>query len=380
MSNQNPKSSIAEQIKERTGFILEHDVAAILESNGWGVIHNRFYLDDVQPVQREIDLLVYKVSDYEDLTIYTSIIVSCKKSTFKDWVFLTRDAHATKLNLDVNPFTYWSNSKKVNHMIKDVKFSDIKFCNQEKLNYLNSLFEYNKTVFAFREYDNKQAGNKLATDTAIYESIITLIKSQAFELESLPIRRKDKKCFYNINLLAVADVKEFIEIECSGQTLTEKKIDRINYVNRFLVNKREHNSRIIFTKFSAIEKAVQDFNLLHELNGEILKNGIKQFYSTEIFENYRARKIILDEYGDDLVSSIRWEIEDEVKVLEEDLKYLDFAYKSDEDILEIEFSASEALINYLNRHEKAIEKTKQWLKQHIRYDGDFVFLINDLPF
>ncbi|NQX53655.1 hypothetical protein HQN86_08525 [Pedobacter panaciterrae] len=373
------EKSIAEELQEKTGFILEHNVATILENNNWFVIHNRFYLDDVQPIQREIDLLAYRVREYDDAVVYTTIIVSCKKSAFKDWVFLTRDAPSTKLNLDIRPYTYWSNSKIVNHLFSG-KFSDMKFCDQDKLSKIDSLFEYDKTVFAFREYDNKQATNKLANDTGIYESIITLIKSQAYELESLPTRRDDKDYFYNINLLAVADVNKFIEIECSGDELVEREIENINYVNRFIVNKSEHNSRIIFTKFSAIDKVVADFNLLHDLNCEIIKKGIPNFYSQEIFESYQARAILIEDYGDELVSEIKWQVSDEVDVIDSDFRYFDFHFDNEENKIILEFSASEKLIDYLNNNQEVYEIAKNWLFCYLRYTGNFTFEINDLPF
>jgi hypothetical protein len=376
----NPDDSIAEQIRDKTGFILEHEVATILERNGWHVIHNRFYLDDKQDIQREMDLLVYKYDEREGINIFTTLIVSCKKSAFKDWIFLTRDAHATKNNMDLSPFTFWTNSDILNFQLKDNKFSDLKVTDATKLAYLNSKFEYEKTVFAFREYDNKQASNKLANDTGIYDSIITLIKSQAYELDSLPLRKKDQLYYYNINLLTVADIKRFIEIECQGDDLIEKNIERINYVNRFLVNRREYNSRVVFTKFTAIDQVILDFNLLHELNCEIVATGIPRFYDADLKESSKARKIITDEFAEDLTHDLLWEVREVFEVNPKDFSDPNFYFDADNDLLEIQFFTSINIIDYLNGSEMARSIADDWLRYYFRYSRGFKFAVNELPF
>ncbi|GGG94690.1 hypothetical protein [Pedobacter zeae] len=78
-----PFINIAEEIKEKTGFILEHQVATVLEKHDWSVIHNRFYIDDVQSIQREMDLLVYKANEVDTVMVYTALIISCKKAPSK---------------------------------------------------------------------------------------------------------------------------------------------------------------------------------------------------------------------------------------------------------------------------------------------------------
>lgn len=378
-NNKKETPSLSRQVEEQTGFILEHNVATILEANDWAVIHNRFYLDDVQAVQREIDILAYKVSEYDDVKIFTTLIISCKKSAYKDWIFLTRKSNGTKWNLDTSPFIYWSNSDIINFQLKDLKFNDLKYCDVDNLKYLINSFEYNRTVFAFREYDNKQVNNKLTNDTGIYDSIITLIKSQAFELESLPNRRKEKTYYYNINLLTVADVNKFIEIECDKENITEKEIDRINYVNRFLVSKKEHVSRITFVKYDKAKEAIEDFNLLHKTNCEIVENGLKNFYSTEILTNWRARKMIVDKHGALFLRQLKGSVINRIEISDDDFQNLYFNYIEDE-ILEIEFNASEKLISFLNNDEISVHTAREWLNEYFRYYGEFKFTINELPF
>jgi len=378
--SQKVQQSLAEQIQDRTGFILEHNVATLLEQQGWIVIHNRFYLDDVLAAQREIDLLVYKVREIDNILVYTTLIISCKKSEFKDWIFLTRNAIGTKTNVDTVPFTYWTNSEVVNFQMKKAKFLDLKYCSKELLVKLNNLFDYENTVFGFREYDNKKQGDKLVNDTGIYESIITLIKSQAYELESLPLRKKDQLSYYNINLLTVADVAKFIEIRCDQAELMEKEISRIKYVNRFLVNKREHSSRIVFCKFTELPNIVEEYNILHEANCETIFNAINTFYSKDIINAWEAREIILSNQAKGLMNSLKWEVRDKVQLAADDFDNPYFNYDTKKELWVIELNASEALIEFLTHHKKALKITSDWLKKHFRYTGNYAFAINELPF
>ena len=45
---------------EKTGYVLEFNVSSLLQKHGWSVINNKYYIDDVQPAVREIDIVGYK--------------------------------------------------------------------------------------------------------------------------------------------------------------------------------------------------------------------------------------------------------------------------------------------------------------------------------
>src|ERR1700755_572290 len=102
----------------KSGFLLEHEVTEILRRNGWNVINNKYYLDDVQDVAREIDLIAYKVSkiklDFpktsQNLFFYTTLVVSCKKNEEKCWALLFRDADKKNPNIEWQPIKNWTNN------------------------------------------------------------------------------------------------------------------------------------------------------------------------------------------------------------------------------------------------------------------------------
>lgn len=75
---------------QKTGFPTEIVAADVLSQNGYGVLHNPSYLDDVQKSSREFDLRAYRAwTVFQDsptwgISIY--LCVECKKSD-KPWVF-----------------------------------------------------------------------------------------------------------------------------------------------------------------------------------------------------------------------------------------------------------------------------------------------------
>jgi hypothetical protein len=69
----------------KTGFVLENRIAHELKTAGWTVISNRYYVDDSEETVREIDLVGYRVTKVQHFNVYTSLIISCKKSEANAW-------------------------------------------------------------------------------------------------------------------------------------------------------------------------------------------------------------------------------------------------------------------------------------------------------
>ena len=71
-------SNYVEGIK-KTGFILEHQIVTSLQNEGWAIINNKYYEDDLHHTIREIDIVAYKADLVDDVYVYTTLIISCKK-------------------------------------------------------------------------------------------------------------------------------------------------------------------------------------------------------------------------------------------------------------------------------------------------------------
>ncbi|MBX9896091.1 MAG: hypothetical protein K2Y09_13110 [Nitrosomonas sp.] len=67
----------------KTGFVLEYKVSDLLRQAGWTVISNKYYEDDFEGSVREIDLLAYKVRKVQQVDVYTTLLISCKKKRIK---------------------------------------------------------------------------------------------------------------------------------------------------------------------------------------------------------------------------------------------------------------------------------------------------------
>jgi hypothetical protein len=97
----NPK--LFEDEIRKTGFVLENRVAQELKANGWTVISNKYYVDDSEETVREIDLVAYKSTRVQRFDVYTTLIISCKKSDSNAWALLARDINLKDPNSDFWP-------------------------------------------------------------------------------------------------------------------------------------------------------------------------------------------------------------------------------------------------------------------------------------
>ena len=103
-----------------SGFPFEVFVSSILSSHGWTIISNRYYIDDIKGVEREIDILAYKcfMDAKENICYYTALIVSCKKSEKFKWCFLTRSSQKRDVNINYFPFHFSTDDERLSFTVK----------------------------------------------------------------------------------------------------------------------------------------------------------------------------------------------------------------------------------------------------------------------
>jgi hypothetical protein len=100
-----------------TGFNLEFQVSEQFRKAGWGVINNKYYVDDAEGSVREIDLVAYRAETVGEVDVYTTLIVSCKKADENAWALLSKDLRLKDPNIDWHPQHVWANESKLNHML-----------------------------------------------------------------------------------------------------------------------------------------------------------------------------------------------------------------------------------------------------------------------
>jgi hypothetical protein len=71
--------------------------------------------DDFEGSVREIDLLAYKASKAQPFSVYTTLLVSCKKNLSNAWALLARDINLKDPNSDWWPMHVWTNDKSLNY-------------------------------------------------------------------------------------------------------------------------------------------------------------------------------------------------------------------------------------------------------------------------
>jgi hypothetical protein len=240
---------------EKTGFVLEYKVTQILEKSGWNVINNRYYLDDIQPINREIDIIAYKTHKSEDITFYTTLIISCKKSEEHIWSFLTKEANENDPNINYCPIWNWTNDDVLKYKIeKDLekKIRSLTSTN-DTIKFVHGV---NDQVFAYQQLDKNTYKPK--NDKDIYNSIVTAIKALEYEKNSLD-RRIESKALYNFNILSIFE-GDMIKVHFDGDKKTVEEIDEIKYLNRLIFSNKEGFYRVHFLKYDKFNSFINTYN------------------------------------------------------------------------------------------------------------------------
>lgn len=356
-----------------TGFGLEFTVSKSLIENGWTVINNKYYIDDVQGSAREIDILAYKVKLQKGIQIFTALIISCKKSSENVWALLTKEKKQNDPNIDWNPVTIWSNQKIIKFILENYDWKSGYVNSSRELDGL--LFSPEKHIFAFQELNKKNG--KPQNDKAIFNSVVSSMKSQNYEIELLD-KRKEEDSLYNFNLISVVD-GPLLRINYNDGEPNIEHISSDIYVGSYIINRKETLSRVHFVTADAFESCLSTYNMLHDHN-------IKQAFS--IYDSCFV-DCIKDEKKVDLFitkfnRSVRWEI---YKVLRDQREY-----KNAKDVTKIIWDSKkdcaaiivdgvweEEDLQALNNSDEIKSEVKDALKKNYRYSGEFYF-DSDFPF
>lgn len=282
---------------KKTGFILENIVAGQLKMHNWTVISNKYYEDDFEGSVREIDLLAYKVATVQNIKVYTVILVSCKKNDANAWVLLSRKVDIKDPNVDWYPLHTWSNDYSICYESSKDEYSP-SYYQFMQANDVKNIFNVPKTdVFAFQEMDIKSGAPK--NDKNIFNSITSLMKAQTYEIGALP-SRKEYSCVYQFNLVSVID-SDLIRLDIDGDEINAVDIECEDYILRYILNKKETFSRILFVKASSFENIIDEYDALHTSNCVWFDKKIEYFYSNVL--EVREKRILLVEA---FVKMLRW--------------------------------------------------------------------------
>lgn len=357
MINKADKTRIETAIS-KTGFLLEKHVSDILENNDWAVINNRYYIDSITNIPRELDILAYRARAYQGIYHYFTLLISCKKSEANDWVFLTKPIQ--NRNIDLIPMTIYTNSEIIEATDYRVQLRNLINDNFETNAPFSDIFGIENNVFAFQEIENDKPKN----DKAIFGSIDSLLKSVNFEIKSLSSRKKNM-VLYTFYLLTVFDGNMY-ESNLENNIVEVKEIKDVNYINRFIVDSNESFYRLQFSKKEYFTKLLNCYDLYFEREHALFCSVIDDYY-TNCLEN--------ENYLHAFKEKINFEIKSDLKIYLNNIENqppLDFCHNKVDDKMIIflpwgKYNGDE--INSLNKKKWLMKNVSAIFHKYFRYDG-----------
>ncbi|WP_272971493.1 hypothetical protein [Comamonas terrigena] len=361
----------------KTGYLFENDIARILKNNKWQVISNKYYIDDQQETVREIDLIAYKCSTFGDFDVYTSLVISCKKSDSCIWGLLSRNINPNDPNTDFEPFHGWSNDKAICFGINKEKFAKNYFKEGREANLAQLFDSPSFDIFAFQEID--KAKGTPQNDKAIFSSITSLMKAQAYELSVLPERIKSKRrkpAIYQFNLISLVDT-ELVRIIVGDQVddeLVAMEVNNADYITRYIINGKETFARIRFLNAIDFENQLDIYNKLHNFNCRFFKKEQNEFY-VDVLKSKEKRAIYEDDFSNELTSKLNSISYDEIKSSKFHINNIELGWNHRENHIWIDVDGEESMesSDFFNSNDESIKAAKELLLKYYRYDGNMKF-------
>lgn len=360
----------ADNIKS-TGFILESKVSDFLNNHGWGVINNKYYIDDVQSVAREIDIIAYKATKVRDVLVYTTLIISCKKNEENVWALLVKNIKPNDPNIDYEPLKNWSNHPVLNY--------ELNFNNKEKIGVpdgivYEKIFNVTKNVFAFQEMSKKSGRSN--NDKNIFNSITSLMKAQSYELTSLSSRKKERSVYF-FHLMSLID-SEMILLDCEGDEIHPSETESHTIISNYIINGESTASKINFMTLNGFLTNEIYYQKLHEYYVTYINKCFSNFYN-DAFSNNDKRKILTKELWHKYGAKLSLEVMRGFKVY--DRFSIDDIWPSDDSLIVEITTKSSQLNELLEGSEKIKEQLRIYIEDvfNMKVNKKIAF-IDDIPF
>jgi hypothetical protein len=374
MTKKNANMSQFESGFKKTGFLLEFEISNLLAQNGWNVINNKLYIDDQQETVREIDIVAYKATKVNNFYVYTVLILSCKKSDKNSWVLFSKESNHDDPNMEWTPFHAWSNDGILSHMLGDPNW---------KKTYIDSLTgdgleivsnKPQRHIFGFQEM-NKESGAP-QNDKNIFNSITSVMKAQAYEMNALPVRKKDP-CVFQFNLISVVGA-ELVRLDITDNHIKPNKIDDEIYVAEYIIDKQQTFSKIHFVGAEKFNDIIIQYNSLHESNKTAFSKLYRRFCD-EITTDNAKLNLFKVEIGRDLI----WTFYSGITSIDNPSKKLKDAWlywDKKKQVVEFQLNIDIDDIETLNADTYARAELSQLLKKYYMFNGESKFEICDIPF
>ena len=358
----------------KTGFVLENRIAQALRAAKWTVMSNRYYVDDTEESIREIDLIAYQATKVQHFDVYTTLIISCKKSEANAWTLLARDIDLKDPNSDWQPLHAWSNDKALAYQLDSLGCARNYHEGVAKFGVSSVMQTPAVEVFAFQEM-NKTSGAP-QNDKNIFAAVTSLMKAQAYELGALP-QRKKTPAVYQFNLLSIVDA-ELVRLKFLGQTIEAMPVDSEHYIARYIIKKRETFSRIRFLRADAFTNTLSDYGDLHWANCQWFDSECNSFYQ-DIVKDSKRLNMIIEDFRKQAGGNIRLPlIQNGHKA--PDAASINLYWNELKGSLQVYAPFGSEGVSILNDDTQVRTRIANTLKSIYRYSGAFEFEDDDIPF
>lgn len=358
----------------KTGFVLESKVGDTLRRAGWTVISNKYYEDDFEGSVREIDLLAYKVSKVQQVSVYTTLLISCKKNDVDVWALLANEINLKNPNADWWPLHAWSNDKAISYQMAKPGMAQTYHQDVAKLGVKEALAVPEYEVFAFQEMN--RASGAPHNDKNIFGAVTSLMKAQAYELGALS-QRKKKPSIYQFNLISIIE-SDLFRLVIDGNNISQEQIESEHYISRYIIKKSEIFSRIRFVVSSSFKESLKDYGRLHEANCKWFDSAINTFYDG-ILKDFRRTNVLIEEFRSKVEWQINWAAKQElgVKISKDSIS---IGWNKKGKYAEVTLFEVGPSVESLNQNSDLMQEVSAALKEVYRYTGEFQFAIDDIPF
>lgn len=360
----------------QTGFPLENKTVETLIDAKWSIISNKYYMDSDKSLPREIDILAYRVGDVNGIEVVTALIISCKKSEKFVWSFLTRKAALNNPNVVSNPVHFLTDYSPLAYYLDKDDWRN-SYCEKvARLGVAEVLKTPDYQVFALQEMvkgvggDAKQEG-KPNSDSAMFESIISLMKAQHHEESLRKSIKRPKPRIYQFNLISLADT-DFLRLHFERGNIIPYDVDWMHYVATYIFDRRDTFSRVLFVRSSAFEEMLKDYDRLHAANKRIAADRIEEFFDGILTDRSSRRgNVLLEQFRSELKSEIFWYLLDWDEQV--NFEHLRLRWDEDGQKVIIRISAPAEAIQYMNSDAYVIQDTVKVFREIYKYDGKFEF-------
>jgi hypothetical protein len=365
----------------KTGFPLEFQVGKACQRHGWSTINSKYYVDDVQGVARELDIVAYKVATLSDVQVCTTILISCKKNPHDAWALIAQEKNTKDPNMNWYPLHAWTNQPVIRYVLDKTNWSS-EYIAQAKHNaFFKSLIEPKHHIFAY-QLVNKNSGK--AQDTKnIFDSVSSLMKAQWYEIDTREkTEGKSKRRVMNFNLVSIADAEiELCKLDETDEGDVKVSIENVDwetYIASYIIDRQQIVSRINFVRFPAFEQILTWFDEMHDFNTQFFDQRIANYYQSP-FVSPDSIEVFLNLFANRIVNSINAVV---TKAGGEPIQaeHIEIYRRRGDRKITVGIPIWDLkTVEALNKDEDATNRTRKAFSELYRYEGTFAFDM-DIPF